>query len=105
MSRSSELTPLEVVQRFIAVMVQAHGAEGGEDRLRAALALVDENVRLSVPPPLPQGGEWIGHDGYRAMSRAWREHWINHGAERREFFALGDDRVIQIVQPSFESRV
>ena len=99
------VTPIEVVKEFIAVMVHAHGAQGQADGLRAALELVDENVRLSVPPPLPQGGEWIGHDGYRAMSRAWRDYWINHGAERREFFEIGDDRVIQIVEPRFESRV
>ena len=92
---------VEIVERFEALM----GARGGEDeaanrrRFEEILSLLDEGVAFRPSDSVPgHGGDWIGHDGFLGMCRAYGTVWEPPKDFRVECLDGGGDRVVILAE-------
>jgi ketosteroid isomerase-like protein len=84
---------VDVVERFESLM-GARG-EGGGGSLDEVLELLDENVAFRPSESVPgHGGEWVGHEGFLQMCRAYGEVWETPKDFRYEVLDGGGDRVV-----------
>jgi len=47
-----------------------------------------------IQEDLPNGGDWVGFDGFEEMSRSWLEAWESFSIEPGEFIEANDDAVL-----------
>jgi len=98
---------VEVVKRFEEMMIPSLGAKDSS-RARGGfhevLELLDPEIVLTVASSLPHGGEWLGHDGFLKMCETFRGAWNHIDGGHLDYFDGGDDRVIIVVDPTFQSK-
>lgn len=58
--------------------------------LDALLVLIDPEGAIYVPPSLPYGGFYRGHEGFRQAVAAYGRAWTDVESTDFEFFASGD---------------
>jgi uncharacterized protein len=83
---------VEVVERFESLM----GARGeGAGSLDEVLELLDEDVAFRPSESVPgHGGQWVGHEGFLQMCRAYGEVWETPKDFRYEVLDGGGDTVV-----------
>ncbi len=68
--------------------------EAAHRDLDALLALIDPEGAIHVPPSLPYGGVYRGHEGFRQAIAAYGRAWTDVESTDFEFFASGDTVVV-----------
>jgi hypothetical protein len=98
---------IDLVKRYAAAATESMPDDGAgsnaEQRLARLLDLLDPDVRFSVAPSLPYGGEYVGHAGFLALGEQFGKTWqvIDNGAGG--YADIGENRVVGFYNPTFKS--
>jgi ketosteroid isomerase-like protein len=98
---------VEVVERFESLMAARGDVDGvsGMQRMEKVLELLDENVAFRPSASVPgHGGDWIGHDGFLNMCKAYADVWQPPEGLRFEFLDGGGDKVVILASFTRTSR-
>jgi ketosteroid isomerase-like protein len=55
---------------------------------------VHPDVRWYIQEDLPNGGEWVGFEGFEEMSRTWLEAWASFEIEPRDYIELNESAML-----------
>jgi ketosteroid isomerase-like protein len=97
---------LETVRRFGALMTNNlpdDDSSSQEERFAEILEMLHPDFEIPVARSLPYGGDHKGIDGFLAMGGKFAETWNIIENPNPEFIDAGDDRVIALYTPTFES--
>ena len=87
-------SPIETRHRENLELVRrGFDAFAGGD-MEAVLAIADPEVEVYMPPTMPNGGTFHGHDGYRLWVERWLEAWGEFRIEVLDAAPIGRSHVI-----------
>jgi ketosteroid isomerase-like protein len=98
---------VEVVKRFEELMIPSLGEDdnaAARAGFNEVMKLLDPDVRFVVADSIPHGGEWVGHEGFLQMCETFQNAWNHIDGGNLEYFDLGGDRVLIVVDPTFQSK-
>jgi hypothetical protein len=88
---------VEVVKRFESLMASRGAVDEstGTRSVEKVLELLDENVAFRPSQSVPgHGGDWIGHEGFLKMCKAYAQVWEPPEGLEFEFLDGGGDKVV-----------
>jgi ketosteroid isomerase-like protein len=85
-------SPRDVLDQFYAAEKEYVAAGATFDGLAATL---HPEVVLHQPPDLPWGGDWQGHEGFKAWSVEMTRHFDRIDVQDAEFFTSDDQVVVK----------
>jgi hypothetical protein len=51
-------------------------------------------LRWHIQEDLPNGGDWVGFEGFEEMSRSWMEAWESFAIEPHDFIELSESALL-----------